>query len=253
LSGYLRRTEWTPRAAARDFPLSPKASQPDLEAVVASEAIIACECHPGNGRGPYRVVSGAMTGAISIVVVEPDRDRALQIVEVLKVAGGCEVQVIASPSGLARPIRERDPDVVLVDVADPSRDVLEDLAVASGPMQRAVALFVDRSDFGLTKAAIDAGVSAYVVGSLDPARIRPILDAAIARFRLFQRLRNELLETRRALEDRKVIDLARGVLMKARDISKDEAHALLRRTAMDQNRRMADMAQALVTAAGLLS
>jgi two-component system, response regulator / RNA-binding antiterminator len=142
---------------------------------------------------------------------------------------------------------------VLIDVADPSRDVLEELALVSGPMERPVAMFVDRSDEQTTRAAIEAGVSAYVVDGLQPERIKPILDAAIARFHMFQKMRAELTATKAALEDRKIIDRAKTILMKARGIDEEAAYGLLRKTAMDQKRRVADIAQQLVMAAGLLS
>ena len=142
---------------------------------------------------------------------------------------------------------------MLIDVSDPSRDVLEELALASGPMERPVAMFVDRSDEQLTRAAIEAGVSAYVVDGLQPERIKPILDAAIARFHLFHKMRAELAATKAALEDRKIIDRAKAILMKARGIDEEAAYALLRKTAMDQKRRVADIAQQLVMAAGLLT
>ena len=148
---------------------------------------------------------------------------------------------------------ERNPDVVLIDVTSPSRDMLEELTLASGPMDRPVAMFVDRSDPGLTKAAIEAGVSAYVVDGLRADRVKPILDAAIARFHMFQRMRTELATTKRALEERKVIDRAKGILMKAKRLTEEEAYALLRKAAMDQGRKVADVAEALVTAAGLLA
>lgn len=194
-----------------------------------------------------------MTETLSIVVIETDRERALLIAESLREAGNFDVTVIAEVTGLARRISERNPDIVLIDMASPSRDMLEELTLASGPLERPVAMFVDRSDGALTKAAIEAGVSAYVVDGLRPARIKPVLDAAIARFHMVHRMRVELETTRRALEERKVIDRAKGVLMKARGIDEDAAYALLRKTAMDQGRRVADVAQALVTAAGLLS
>ena len=96
-------------------------------------------------------------------------------------------------------------------------------------------------------------MSAYVVDGLRPDRVKPILDAAIARFHMFQRMRTELATTKRALEQRKVIDRAKGILMKAKRITEDEAYALLRKAAMDQGRTVADVAEALVTAAGLLA
>lgn len=194
-----------------------------------------------------------MTPALSIIVVEKDRDRALLIVDSLRAAGDHDIHVIADETGLARKIAERNPDVVLIDVTSPSRDMLEELTLASGPMDRPVALFVDQTDQGLTKAAIEAGVSAYVVDGLRADRINPILDAAIARFHMFQRMRTELAATKRALEERKVIDRAKGILMKAKRLTEEEAYALLRKAAMDQGRKVADVAEALVTAAGLLA
>ena len=177
----------------------------------------------------------------------------MQIVDSLGDAGYQTIQVIAEASSLSRQISAFNPDVVLIDMEHPSRDVLEELALASGPLERPVAMFVDRSDDGLTSAAIEAGVSAYVVDGLRPERLKPVMDAAIARFRMFQRMRTELAETKRALEDRKVIDRAKGIIMKARGLGEDEAYALLRRAAMDQGKRLADVAQALVATAGLLS
>jgi two-component system, response regulator / RNA-binding antiterminator len=193
-----------------------------------------------------------MAARISIIVVEPDRDRALLIVEGLKQSVDCEVFVISEPTGLARRIAERNPDIVLIDMANPSRDSLEELALASGPNERPVAMFVDRSDQGLTRAAIEAGMSAYVVNGLQADRLLPIIDTAIARFQMAQRLRSELEATRRALEERKVIDRAKGILMKARGLTEDDAYSLLRKTAMDQKRKVVEVAQALVMAAGLL-
>ncbi|RJL05736.1 ANTAR domain-containing protein [Paracoccus aestuarii] len=190
---------------------------------------------------------------LSIIVVERDRDRAMRIVDGLRASGDHQITVIAEETGLARRIAEGQPDIVLIDVADPSRDVLEELALVSGPLERPVAIFVDRSDAGLTRAAIEAGVSAYVVDGLQPDRIRPILDAAIARFHMFRKMRAELAATRAALEERKIIDRAKAILMKARGIDEEAAYALLRRTAMDQKRRVADIAQQLVMAAGLLT
>ena len=190
---------------------------------------------------------------LSIVVVEQDRDRASEIVDALKEIGLTNITVVSEPAGLARRIKQINPDVVLIDVSDPSRDMLEELTLASDPMSRPVAMFVDKDSEGLAKAAIEAGVSAYVVDGLSANRVRPVLDAAIARFNMFGRLRKELEQTKRALEERKVIDRAKGLLMKARALDEEAAYALLRRTAMDQGRKVADVAQALVTAADLLS
>lgn len=193
-----------------------------------------------------------MTTALTIIVVEQDRERALMIVDALREAGEHRVQVIGSGAGLARRVAEQRPDLVLIDAGDPSRDALEELTLAAGPLERPVAMFVDRADQSLTRAAIEAGVSAYVVDGLKSDRIRPILDAAIVRFHVFQRMRSELAATKAALEERKIVDRAKGLLMRAKGIGEEEAYALLRKTAMDQGKRLADLAQALVTAADLL-
>jgi len=194
-----------------------------------------------------------MSEKLSIVVVEEDRDRALLIVDSLRESGDHQINIVSEVTSLARRISELNPDIVLVDITSPTRDMLEELALASSPLERPVAMFVEESDDSLTRAAIEAGVSAYVVDGMQPRRIKPVIDAAIARFHMFHRMRAELAATRRALEERKVIDRAKGILMKARGIDEDDAYALLRKTAMDQGRKVIDVAEALVTAAGLLS
>ncbi len=194
-----------------------------------------------------------MSKRLSIVVVEQDRDRALMIVDSLNAAGDNDIFVISEVSGLARRLAERNPDVVIVDITSPTRDMIEELTLATAPMERPVAIFADQSDDSLTAAAIEAGVSAYVVDNLRPEKLHPVMSAAIARFNMFRRMREELAETKRALEERKVLDQAKGLLMKARGLNEDEAYGLLRKTAMDRGKKITEIAAALVTAADLLS
>ncbi|WP_171121033.1 ANTAR domain-containing response regulator [Ruegeria sp. HKCCA5463] len=194
-----------------------------------------------------------MNQHLTVVVVEQNQERAFAIVDALKEAGDVDVSVIGNVTGLARKIAMHSPDIVLIDIDNPSRDMLEELTVASGPLERPVAMFVSSAAGGLAKAAVEAGVSAYVVDGLQAERIKPVIDTAIARFQVLRQMRTELAETRRALEERKVIDRAKGLLMKAKGVSEDEAYALLRKTAMNQNRRVAEVSEALVTASGLLS
>ena len=113
-------------------------------------------------------------------------------------------------------------------------------------------MFVDRSDGAMIEKAVEAGVSAYVVDGLRKERVKPILDMAISRFNAFARLTRELEQARSELEDRKLIEQAKGILMRTRHLSEADAYTLLRSTAMNQNRRMVDIAQSLVTAATLL-
>jgi len=194
-----------------------------------------------------------MSKRLSIVVVEQDRDRALMIVDSLNDAGDNDIFVISEVSGLARRLAERNPDVVIVDITSPTRDMIEELTLATAPMERPVAIFADQSDDSLTAAAIEAGVSAYVVDNLRPDKLKPVMSAAIARFNMFRRMREELAETKRALEERKVLDQAKGLLMKARGLSEDEAYGMLRKTAMDRGKKITEIAAALVTAADLLT
>jgi len=193
-----------------------------------------------------------MQNRLAVVVVEEDRDRAIGIVDALSETGDCDVFVIGNHTGLARKIAEHSPDIVLIDIDNPTRDMMEELTLASGPLDRPVAMFVSGAAGGLAREAIEAGVSAYVVDGLAPERVKPVMDTAIARFSMIRKMRQELAETRRALEERKVIDRAKGLLMKAKGIDEDAAYALLRKTAMDKGRKVADVAEALVTAAGLL-
>jgi len=145
-----------------------------------------------------------------------------------------------------------DPDVILIDLENPSRDTLEQMFQVSRLAKRPIAMFVDQSDSETVQAAIDAGVSAYVVDGLRRERVKPILDVTIGRFRAFDRLQRELSEAKSALEDRKFIDQAKAIVMKQKSIDEQSAYALLRRTAMNQNRKIADLARALVAAAALL-
>jgi len=131
--------------------------------------------------------------------------------------------------------------------------MLEELTLAAGPMERPVAMFVSAAAGDLAQAAVEAGLSAYTGDGMQPDQLKPVLDTDIARFQVARQTRHELAETKRALEERKVIDWAKGLLMKARGVEEEEAYALLRKAAMDQGCRIADVAEALVIASGLLS
>ncbi|WP_210528723.1 ANTAR domain-containing response regulator [Rubellimicrobium arenae] len=189
---------------------------------------------------------------LSILVIDENRARAAIIEAGLREAGHDQVTLVHSMAGIARRIQEAAPDVIVIDLENPNRDMLEDMFQLSRAVRRPVAMFVDRSDSASIAAAVEAGVSAYVVDGLRQERVKPILDMAVSRFNAFARLTRELQEAREELEGRKVVDTAKRLLMKRRNISEDEAYALLRRTAMNKNRKIAEIAQSLVTAADLL-
>lgn len=193
------------------------------------------------------------TPSLKILVIDDNHLRASIIEEGLREAGFSEISVMTGPMTHLRKIVDADPDVIFIDLENPNRDVLEHMFQVSRTISRPIAMFVDRSDATTIEAAVEAGVSAYVVDGLKKERVKPILDMAISRFNAFSRLRDELSKTKQALEERKVIDRAKGLLMKMRGIGEEEAYALLRKTAMNEHRRIGEVAQSLVTAAGLLS
>ena len=189
---------------------------------------------------------------LTILVIDENAIRASIIEAGLRDAGHSSVTVVQDVHGVGRVIERLQPDVIVIDLENPNRDLLESMFQLSRSVKRPIAMFVDRSDKGMIEAAIDAGVSAYVVDGLRQERVKPILDMAISRFNAFSRMARELEEARSELEGRKVIDRAKGILMKSRGIGEDEAYRLLRKPAMSQNRKIAEIAQSLVLAAGLL-
>ncbi|SUB02306.1 Probable transcriptional regulatory protein pdtaR [Pannonibacter phragmitetus] len=193
-----------------------------------------------------------MDAALTVLVIDENDIRASIIERGLREAGHERVILLSSMDGLVRRIVEIDPDVIVIDLENPNRDQLEHLFQVSRAAQRPIAMFVDRSESGMVAAAVEAGVSAYVVDGLRQERVKPILDMAIARFNAFSRLQQELAEARNALEERKVVERAKGILMKSRGLSEEEAFTLLRQTAMNEKKKIADIAQSVVTAAGLL-
>lgn len=189
---------------------------------------------------------------LSILIIDENRLRASIIEAGLREAGYVNLTVVHDVTGIARRIADSEPDVIFIDLENPNRDMLENMFQLSRAVKRPVAMFVDRSDEASIEAAVDAGVSAYVVDGLKKERVKAILDMAVSRFNAFSRLSRELEEARGELENRKVIDRAKGILMKSKGLSEEDAYALLRATAMNQNRKIIDIAQSLVTAAGLL-
>jgi response regulator NasT len=191
-------------------------------------------------------------GELKILVIDDNPVRAAVIEAGLREAGHSHIALISDMRGLLRRVADAEPDVIIVDLENPNRDVLEEMFQVSRAVPRPVAMFVDQSDLSSIEAAMDAGVSAYVVDGLRKERVKTILDMAISRFNAYRRLKDELERTKQALEDRKVIERAKGIVMKSKGVGEEEAHAFLRKAAMKDSRRVADVAQALVTAAKLL-
>jgi response regulator NasT len=190
--------------------------------------------------------------SLTIAIVDESRSRAAIIEEGLRDAGYARIVHIDEMTNLLARLYATDPDVVVIDLENPSRDVLEQLFQVSRLVKRPVAMFVDQSDTGMINKAIEAGVSAYVVDGLKKERVKSILDMCVARFHAYARLQNELDQAKSALEERKVVERAKGLLMKHKGISEDEAYALLRRRAMNEKKKLSEIAQAVVTGLEML-
>ncbi|MEP4507063.1 MAG: ANTAR domain-containing protein [Nonlabens ulvanivorans] len=188
----------------------------------------------------------------SVVIVDENAARASIIEAGLKSAGHEHVTIINDMSGVVAKIAAIAPDVVVIDLQNPNRDMLEDALQLSRAVKRPVAMFVDKSDNEMMQSAIDAGVSAYVIDGLRQDRVKAILDMAVSRFNAFSKLERELEEAKSALENRNVIDQAKRLIMTSRAVSEDEAYKLLRKTAMNQNRKIVEVAESLVLSANLL-
>ncbi len=189
---------------------------------------------------------------LRIAIIDESPARAAVIREGLLASGLSDIALLTHRNGLVAQIEALSPDVVLIDLGNPHRDELEELFAVSRAIARPIAMFVDRSDDHSIEAAIDAGVSAYVVDGLKAERIKPVLDVAIRRFNAFARLRSELDEAKNELAERKSVDAAKLLMMKKRGIDEPAAYALLRKGAMDSGRKIADVAEALLTAEKLM-
>ena len=187
-----------------------------------------------------------------IVIVDESPIRAAILQEGLRDAGFSDVVHISEMQNLLAQIFALDPDVILIDLENPSRDILEQMFQVSRAVRRPVAMFVDQSDSASIRASVEAGVSAYIVDGLRKERVKPILDLCISRFNAFARLQDELDRARSALEDRKVIDRAKGILMKVKGLTEEEAYVLLRSTAMREKKKISEIAQSILTASEML-
>ena len=177
-----------------------------------------------------------MNASLKIVIVDHSPARAAILEDGLRAGGYVNLVRIDETRNLLARISSLDPDVILMDLARPSRDVLDQMFQVSRAVQRPIAMFVDQADTAAIQASVDAGVSAYIVDGLKKERMTHILDLCISRFNAFSRLQSELEQTRGALAERKAIDRAKGILMTAKNLTEESAYTLLRRTAMNEKR-----------------
>lgn len=189
---------------------------------------------------------------LRVMIADDDGARAQALAAGLTAAGYTLAGICDGGTYLPTVVAENRPDIVIVHTASPSRDTLEQLSTLNREQPRPVVMFSGDADRAAIRAAIEAGVSAYITTGISNARVEPIIDVAIETFNAHQSVRTELERTRASLDERKTLDRAKGILMKRRGCDEPEAFRLLRSTAMDQKKRIGEVAADLVRAAALL-
>lgn len=189
---------------------------------------------------------------LRVLVIDESESRAGEICAGLALAGYQVAALLPTVLDLAAKVEKIRPDAILIQTDAPSRDTLEHLAVMNAEFPRPVVMFSNEGSGDTIRKAIKAGVSSYVVDGMSPHRLQPILDVAIARFEEYQALRKERDEATRKLADRKVIDKAKGLLMKARNLDEDAAYSALRKLAMDRKQPIVKVAAQVIEMAEFL-
>ena len=189
---------------------------------------------------------------LRVMVVDEDNERREVLRQGLEKAGHNVVAEVQSTVNLSRLVAEVLPDIIIIDTHSPDRDTIEHLCVISQDTPRPIVMFSADGNTEKIREAVRAGVSAYVVDGLAAQRVRSILDVAIARFEELQSLRSELEESQNQLADRKRIDRAKGILIKQKNLSEEEAYKWLRRMAMNENLKLVEVADQVIRAAKLL-
>jgi two-component system, response regulator / RNA-binding antiterminator len=203
-------------------------------------------------KGIHRGTGLANQAAMRVLVVDETAERAELLRAALTLAGHEVTASLSSPLALLKTIERLQPDVIVIDTDSPSRDVLEHLVMISQHTPRPVVMFTSDGSPEAIRAAARAGVAAYVVDGMDEARIKTIVDVAVARFEERQDLRGQLAEANSKLAERKLIERAKGLLMKSRNLDEEAAYSALRKAAMDRNLKLSEIAQRIVDAADLL-
>lgn len=189
---------------------------------------------------------------LRILIIDSNDDRAAVVEAGLADYGDAQILRMGLLTDLARKIEEIQPDVIFVDVDSPDRDTLENMRSVSAVMPRPIVMFVEESEESLAEEALRAGISAYIVDGLSAKRVKPILDVAILRFKVFQKMREELDKAKSDLAGRKVVERAKGLLMEQRKLSEEEAYKLLRNTAMKEGKSILEIADSLISISRLL-
>lgn len=187
-----------------------------------------------------------------LMLVDSDTERAQSLQEALHAAGYEQIIRLETSAQLLTAVRTHQPDIILIDMQSPDRDTLESLNSVTRETPKPIVFFAKQSDPATTRAAISAGVSAYIVDDLPSKRLQSVLEVAIARFQEHQKLKLELEDYKARLSDRKDVDKAKGILMQHRQLTEEEAYQLLRKMAMDRNMKLGEAARNFIAAMALL-
>lgn len=187
-----------------------------------------------------------MSKKLNVTIIDDDSSRAIILEKALEDSGYVVIAVLRSSDNLLKHIEQQQPDVIIVDLESPNRDSLESMRIVTQHNPKPIVMFTNDADDKMISEAINAGVSAYVVDGFNESRIQPIMNVAIARFREFQALRSELEQTKSSLEERKVVEKAKGIVMAQRQCNEDEAYQLIRKLSMDNNKRIIEIAEQIV-------
>lgn len=184
---------------------------------------------------------------LNVLLIDEDVERANALICALGKSRYRIEHIEVNTASLLKLVDAKRPDVIVIDIESPSRDVLESLHTLSRYSPKPVVMFSDENDTEIINQSVKSGVSAYVVGNVDPGRVKPILDAAVARFAEFNRLKNELVETRQQLNGREMIDKAKRALIKKKSMTEEQAFQSMRKMAMDSGQKMEDVAKTVLS------
>jgi response regulator NasT len=193
------------------------------------------------------------TGSLRVLLVDANRGRSALLEQALSDAGYSVIAKINTGEDLAAQVRQHEPDVIIVDLESPDRDTLEHMHTISRDQPRPIVMFAEDEDSNTIHKAIKAGVSAYIVDGLSSKRVKPVMDVAITRFREYQALRDELNRTKISLEERKLLDRAKAVLIKSQGMTEEEAYQAIRKLAMDRGLKLAEAARNVISVMDLFS
>jgi response regulator NasT len=190
--------------------------------------------------------------ALKVLLVDDSPERTDILRPALELAGYAVAATLESPLELLQAVEAHRPDIIIIDTDSPSRDVLEHVVMVSRDQPRPIVMFSSDGASDSIRNAVRAGVSAYIVDGLDAGRVKGIVEVAVARFEEYQKLVAELAEANLKLSERKLVDRAKGILMKSRNMTEDEAYKAMRSLAMSRKKRLGEVARMVIDMADII-